>query len=275
MRGVWAEDACFAYAQLQNAQLTDACLVRSNLSGVNAQQSILRGVDFTAANLELVNLSFADLEGAILKRANLKGCVCSFTLFGASWNVDEGTYIDSNNHACIGMALLNRAWTVEQTQFALYIQFQNKLCWPGFYQLLLQGSLSQMEWARKTLFSFTSLQTKIAGYAEFLEQRLAALRTTFEQLPDGYRDLAQHQIEQYLNKDTNGPSSRDLFCYLSGLFQAQAQLYPQEQQKHIQDCLKLLASMAGKEGEAFPEQATSVQERARNFDPFLEDDDLP
>lgn len=67
-------------ADLRNADLTEAVLMRANLRGAQLDGADLRGADLTSGNLSQASLRGADLSGAILRgvdfnRSDLSGTI--------------------------------------------------------------------------------------------------------------------------------------------------------------------------------------------------------
>ncbi|WP_269425043.1 pentapeptide repeat-containing protein [Kiloniella laminariae] len=71
--------ADFSGADLSGSNLVNANLVRASLYGTNLKGADLSGADLSDADLRGANLTNANLEGADLWRANLMGCVISPT----------------------------------------------------------------------------------------------------------------------------------------------------------------------------------------------------
>ena len=109
------------------------------------------------------------------------------------------TTIDPHNHVLIGMVLLSQAHTIEQQQFALYVQFQTAICWPGFLKLLLRQPRHMMTWAKEALRTIHSLRPMVDYLEGEYEQMLRAHQPPpleMSQIPSALRALLHSEQER-------------------------------------------------------------------------------
>lgn len=235
-------DAMLPFADLSRAQLREA-----DFASAHCRHCTFDFADFQHATLTNACLWSSRLHEVQLASANLRGCSCVGATFGEHLRLDAETQIDVNNHLLIGMALLNKARTVEQQQLALYVQFQTDVCWTGFLRLLLRQNTDLVVWAKTVLFEIHSLRPTVLQlerrYLQWLQKHRYAL--DLSQVPSSLHDLLLTEIEQHPSL-----ASVQLSWYLQGVVSAAGHFLQldEEQKQRLLTQLTCLGASAAEEG---------------------------
>lgn len=236
--GIQGTGACFLRAALHRADLSSAQLERADFRSVRSWFSDWRRANLRGARLQEASLHYSWLGDANLEGADLRGCWCSRDSFDDTWQVDTSTLIDRNNHVLIGMVLLNQASTPAQRHFALRVQTQTELCWPGFLRLLLRTDRELIAWARQALSTIESLREVITHFERQLERSLEEVRHPFD-VRDSHPRL--HDLLCAAQEEHPELSLDALYWYLRGVvFSASQQAELQIEESHKQLALEQL-----------------------------------